>query len=211
VRTVLLAALLLPALLLPAAAAAQRGVGVEAGLRLAWAHALGSAASHVPMSETAEWQVPIQADVLWSADRFAAGIYGSWGPGGLSGPECSEGASCSARDVRAGVQLYWRFPPAYLGAMPWLGGALGWEWASHRRERLGVATTTRWNGPELAAQGGAEWRVWRQVGVGPFLLLGLGRYERMTVETSQEQASEDVARHAVHAWIHVGVRGTYAF
>ncbi len=202
---------LLAALLLPTVAAAQRGVGVEVGLRLAWAPALGSAAEFVPMSEAIQWQVPVQADVLWSSERFAAGVYASWGPGGFSGQACADGASCSAQAIRAGTQLHWRFSRWSFGAAPWLGGGLGWEWASQRRERLGAATITSWNGPELSAQGGAEWRVWRQLGVGPFVLLGLGRYERVSVETSQDLASGDVSNHAVHAWIHLGVRGTFGF
>jgi hypothetical protein len=199
---------LVAALLLPTAAAAQRGVGVELGLRLAWAPAVGSAADLVPMSEAIDWQVPLQADVLWSAERFAAGVYGSWGPGHAGAQGCTDGASCSAQAFRAGVQALWRFPRWSFGAAPWLGGGLGWEWASHRRERLGAATTTTWNGPELALQGGAEWRIRRRFGVGPFVLVGLGRYERVAIDTPEAFASGSIADRSVHAWIHLGVRGT---
>ncbi len=204
-------AVLLAALLVPAAAAAQRGVGVVLGLRVAWAPAFGSAASHVPMSEAIAWQVPIQGDVLWSAERFAAGVYASWGPGGASGLACGDGASCAARDVRAGFQAFWTFTRWRFGAAPWAGGALGWEWASLRRERVGATTRTSWNGPELAVQGGAEWRVGERFGVGPFLLLGGGRYERMSVDTSQASGSGDIASRTFHGWFQLGARGTFDF
>jgi hypothetical protein len=199
------------ALLLPSAAAAQRGVGVELGLRLAWASAFGSAAAHVPMSETVEWQVPIQADVLWSAEGFAAGLYASWGAGGFSGQPCADGASCSAQAVRAGFQGFWRFRRWDFGAAPWLGGGLGWEWAAQRRERAGLATTTRWNGPELSLQGGAEWRLGPRFGLGPFALLGAGRYERISVETPVEVGSADLAHRSTHGWVQLGVRGAFDF
>jgi hypothetical protein len=110
------------------------------------------------------------------------------------------------------MQLYWRFARWELGAAPWLGAGLGWEWASQRRERLGAATTTSWNGPEVAAQGGLEWRVWRrELGVGPFVLFGLGRYQRVSVDTGQGSASEDILNHAAHGWLQLGVRGTWGF
>jgi hypothetical protein len=204
-------AVLLVALVVPAAAAAQRGVGVELGLRLAWAPAVGSAAEHVPMSEAIAWQVPIQADVLWTAERFAAGVYGSWGPGGVSGGACADGASCSAQVVRAGAQVLWRFSRWSFGAAPWLGGGLGWEWASQRRERLGAASTTSWNGPELALQGGADWRLGERFGGGPFVLVGAGRYERVSVETPRDAGSADIADRSVHGWIQLGVRGSCDF
>src|SRR5512133_3691208 len=111
--------LLVAALLLPSAAAAQRGVGVELGLRLAWASAVGNAADFVPMSEAIAWQVPVQADVLWSSELFAAGVYASWGPGHAGAQGCTDGAACSAQAVRAGVQAFWRFERASFGAVPW--------------------------------------------------------------------------------------------
>ncbi len=201
--------LLLAALLLPTAAAAQRGVGVELGLRLAWAGAVGDAARAVPMSEAVAWHVPVEAEVAWSAERFAAGLYGSWGPGKAGAQGCTDGASCSAQVTRAGFEAEWRFDAPSFGAAPWVGGALGWEWAAHRRERLGVATTTRWNGPEVGVQGGLDWKLlgWtRTFWIGPFAQVGLGRYERMTLEAAEGTGSSSIADRAVHAWIQLGVR-----
>lgn len=204
-------AVALAALLLPTAAAAQRGVGVELGARVAWASAFGSAAGHVPMSETIGWQVPIQADVLWSAERFAAGIYGSWGPGGFSGQACADGAACSAQEARAGFQAFWRFPPWRSRAVAWAGAGLGWEWTSQRRERAGLSSTTSWNGPELALQGGVEWKLDRRFGIGPFALLGGGRYQRVSLGTPQDSGSAEIADPTLHGWIQLGVRGAFDF
>jgi hypothetical protein len=169
---------------------------------------VGSAADLVPMAEAIQWQVPLQADALWSRGAIAAGAYGSWGAGQVGGHACTEGASCTAQAIRAGAQGLWTFPQWRSGAAPWVGAGLGWEWASQRRERLGAATTTRWDGPELALQGGAGWRVRGRFAVGPFVLLGLGRFASVSVETPEASASEPIPDRAVHAWIHLGVRGT---
>ncbi len=203
------------AAVLPASAA---GTGPTFGLRLAGAAPAGDAAAHVPTSEEVRWHVPIQGDALWRlpwgapAPRagLSAGIYGSWGPGGGGTAVCADGASCSARTVRLGAQALWRFAPWLLGASPWVGAGAGWEWTSDRRERLDAATTTSWSGPELSIQGGAAWSLWdRRLALGPFALVGIGRYSRVSVETPVESASASIADRAVHAWIHLGVRGTF--
>ena len=199
-----LRAVALGALLLPAAALARPTLG----LRLAWAPAAGSAAEHVPMTEVIASAFPVQADALWRWDRLAAGAYASWAPGLVGAGTCTDGASCSASAIRAGAQATWAFDPWSFGAKPWVGGGRGWEWASQRRERLGAVTTTRWNGPELAAQGGAAWRVGARFAIGPFALVGLGRYAGLSVETTQGSASGAIEHRAVHAWIHLGVCGT---
>lgn len=200
--------LLAAAALLLAAGASAADPAVQLGLRLAWAPAVGSAAASVPMSEAVQWHVPIQAEAAWSAGGFAAGGYASWGPGQVGAQGCGDGASCSAQVIRAGAQALWTFPRTRYGFAPWTGGGLGWEWASHRRERLGAATTTSWNGPELGVQGGAAWRVADRFAVGPFLLVGLGWYERVAIETPEAFGSGSIADRAVHVWFHLGVRGT---
>jgi hypothetical protein len=198
-------ALLVAALLLPAAASA----GPRLGLRIAWAPAVGSAADSVSMSEAVGWHVPLQADALWSWGAWEAGLYGSWGPGQAGEDACADGASCSAQVFRAGAQALGRLPWSIAGAQGWLGAALGWEWASHRRERAGAATTTRWSGPELALQGGVEWRVRGDFALGPFALLGLGQYRSVSLGTAEDSGSGTIPDRAVHAWIHLGVRGTW--
>jgi hypothetical protein len=204
-----LPALAAAALLAPAAAPAQAQAQATFGLRLAWAPAVGSAADHVPMSEAVESELPIQGDALWRAGPLAFGAYGSWAFGQVGGTACADGASCSASGVRAGAEATWTFAPWSFGAAPWVGAGLGWEWATQRRERLGASTTTSWNGPELALQGGAEWRVQGPFAVGPFALVGLGSYRTVSVDTGQASASAPIANRAVHAWIHLGVRGTF--
>ena len=62
-------------------------------------------------------------------------------------------------------------------------------------------------GPELSLQGGAEWPLAGRFGLGPFVLLGFGRYARESLDTSFASSSAEIGRKAVHVWVHDGVRG----
>ncbi|HEX9052255.1 MAG TPA: hypothetical protein VF841_17130 [Anaeromyxobacter sp.] len=197
------------AAVLPAAAGAE---GPAFGLRLGWATSLGDAADHLPLSEEVAWLAPVQADALWTfapSGRIAAGAYASWGPGRGGTAACADGAACSAQAIRAGAQGLWTFYRWRPGSGAWVGAGAGWEWTSVRRERLGAATTTRWNGPELSIQGGAAWRLGEAFAIGPFAQLGVGRYAGVTVETPVETASAPIADRRVHAWAELGVRATF--
>jgi hypothetical protein len=189
------------ALLALAAAPAVRAEPVFA-LRSAVAPAFGSAADDVPVADAVSFQVPFQLDALWRRGSFAAGVYGSWGWGRVDACE----GSCSASVWRAGLQGTFSFPPIH-GAEPWAGLATGYEWAIARRERGGTEVSTTWRGFELlAAQGGVEWRVTRMAALGPFVLLGVGQYGDLSVDTGIESASAPIPQKALHGWIQVGVR-----
>jgi hypothetical protein len=196
---------LLAALLVPAATSAQPSLG----LRLAYAPALGSAATDVPASEVMRAQVPLQVDALWrfGAGAGAAGLYASYALG-VVGSEACRGGDCSGSGLRLGAQAELRLPPFPSGLAPWLGAALGWERATLRRERLGSEVTWRWSGLEGALQAGLTWPLRPGLAIGPFLQLSLGRYGRLAVDTPEASASSSVAEKALHAWLHAGVRGS---
>jgi hypothetical protein len=194
-------ALALAALLLPALAAAQPALS----LRLAYAPAVGSAAERVPMGDALRGQVPIQVDALWRFGTLAAGPYASWGRG-VGG--CDDGASCRGSGIRTGIEALFALPGIRRGGLvPWAGAGMGWEWASRRRERLGNTLTWTWSGPEAHLQLGGAWTVAPRLAVGPYLLVAGGRYERVALDTPVESATTTVRERAIHAWVHLGVRG----
>ncbi|HEX9244455.1 MAG TPA: hypothetical protein VF875_18605 [Anaeromyxobacter sp.] len=172
-------------------------------LRLAVAPGLGSAAGNLPMSDAVPLQFPLQLDALWREGRLAGGLYGSWGPGQAGG--CG-GLRCSATVWRVGAEATWAFDAP--GLEPWAGLAVGWEWARASTMDGGTITTT-FGGPEVAAQGGVEWRLLRWLALGPYALLGVGRYGSYGVETPAGSASGEIADRAFHYWLHFGVRGTF--
>jgi hypothetical protein len=189
------------AALLALAAPAARAEPVFA-LRAAVAPAFGSAADDVPVGDAVSLQVPLQLDALWRHRSFAAGVYGSWGWGRVDACE----GSCGASVWRAGLQGTWSFAPV-RGAEPWAGLAAGYEWAIARRRRSGGEVSSTWRGFELlAAQGGVEWRVARMTALGPYVLLGFGRYDELSVDTGIESATASIPERALHGWIQVGVR-----
>lgn len=194
--------ILLAVLLLPASARARP----SAALRLAFAPAIGDVAEAMPMSDVIRAQVPLQLDLLWRTGPLSAGAYASWGLG--RGGICDPGASCSASDLRVGLEGLYAFPPlGRAGIVPWAGLGLGWEWTSRRRERLGNETSYTWNGAELALQGGLEWPLAGRFSLGPFVQVAIGRYGRVALDAPEGSASAEIGSKAVHAFIHLGVRG----
>ena len=200
-RSPLPVAAVLLALVAPPAARAEPA----ASLRLALAPAVGSAVPGVPVADAIQFQFPIQLDAGWAFGPLTVGAYGSWGYG-LVG-KCQ--GSCDASVVRAGLEATWTFEsvPDVRGAAPWAGVGTGYEWATERRSGAGNAVTTTWRGFELfSVQGGLEWRVAPAVALGPFLLVGVGRYTNIALDTGVDTASAELTHRAVHAWIHAGVR-----
>lgn len=179
----------------------------ELALRLGVARAVGSAVANVPISDTVPLQFPIQLDALTREGPFAFGAYGSWSPA-LAG-KCAD-ASCSAWVARLGFQATWTFT-TQGGSEPWIGLATGYEWARENRKRGGTVTTT-WSGFEpIAIQGGVEWRVAPWLALGPYGLVGAGRYASYSVDTGYEEADTAIPEKAFHVWLHLGVRGRVAF
>jgi hypothetical protein len=198
-RLSLAAAAVFLALATPRAVRAQPSVGV----RLAVAPAVGSTVDGLPVSDAIRLHFPLQLDALWDFGRVGAGVYASWGIARVGA--CAE--SCDASVVRAGIQVTRTFSQ-WRGAEPWAGLGAGYEWATESRTSAGHEVTTGWRGFELlAVQGGLDWRVARAVSVGPFLLVGGGRYSTVELDTGTSSDSTDLERKAVHAWIHVGIRG----
>jgi hypothetical protein len=202
-RSAIPAAAILAAL---GAAPAVARAGPELALRLGVAPAVGSAAADVDVADAIPLQFPIQLDALWRAGSFGAGVYGSWGPARAG--QCGSGATCSASVARVGIQAPWTFRSA--GRMePWLGLAAGYEWARSEETRSSTLRTTYSGFEPIAVQGGVEWRLARWFAAGPYVLLGLGRYTRYSVDTGFDAGSTDIPAPAFHLWFHGGVRARF--
>jgi hypothetical protein len=99
-------------------------------------------------------------------------------------------------------------PSASNVHVPWAGLALGWEWAQTAKAAAGTITST-FSGAEVALQGGVEWRLLPWLALGPCALVGFGNYGTYAVEGPAGSASSTLSDRAFHAWIHLGVRGTF--
>lgn len=195
--------LLLVALLVPAAASA----GPRLGLRAGWAPALGDASDSTPMKDVVASQLPIQADAAWRfGDRLAVGAYFSYGFGRL-GPAISnrcdaDGADCSVKVLRTGVQGTWAFTQLSPRWAPWAGAGLGYQWVRSSVSRGAVSATQTVGGWELGnVQAGVDFDVAPRLAVGPYAGWSLGRFSNVD--------GNDIAEKAWHQWLTFGVRGTF--
>jgi hypothetical protein len=210
-----LAAALLALLLAPAAALALPTV--ELGARVGYAAAFGYAAEDVQMKEfTIASQIPIQLDAAVKLrEELSVGLYGAYGPGkvdsaALFGACDVAGTSCSGHAWRIGVQGRWTFTSLRWALLPWVGAGLGWEWATLDAKDPTGSSTIGVNGGELSLQGGGDWRVAPSFAVGPYLQLGIGRYQRGEVKVDgADVGSGAISRKAFHGWFGAGVAGRF--
>ena len=195
------------AAVVPATSNAQ----VSLGLRLGFAPAMGDAVKDGKMTDGVKSQIPVQLDALYElAPNLGVGAYFSYGLGQLGGDMAdlcdASGEDCSARSMRAGVQL--QYALAAKGAWtPWGGLGAGYEWGTME---LGPGSVS-YRGLELVnLQLGGDYKVNEQLSVGPYVLFSVGQYSNATVDDGETSVSDGIDEKGVHEWFGFGVRGTFA-
>jgi len=195
------------AALVPATSNAQ----VSLGLRLGFAPAMGDAVKDGKMSDGVKSQIPIQLDALYKvAPNLGVGGYFSYGIGQLGGELAdicdASDADCSARGMRAGLQLQYALAP--MGAwMPWGGVGAGYEWGTMKMGEGSVS----YRGFELVnLQLGGDYKVSEQLSVGPYVLFSLGQYSNATIDDGVDSVSDSIDEKGIHEWFGFGFRGTFS-
>ncbi len=162
--------------------------------------------------------IPLQVDAgyFFNSNLYLGASF-QYGLGSLK-EDCTEGASCSARQLRFGVNLSYHFQPSET-LRPWVGAGVGYETldlgVSTSEGPLAAKVTTSIRGFEFAFQGGLDYRVNKLFSVGPFVTLTAGQYA--TVKSSIEvdgdggffedaEESDDIEKKEFHAWLQGGVR-----
>lgn len=201
------------ALLAPTAPRAE--VPVELGARVGFAAAFGDAAGQVRMKEASiASQVPFQLDAsVRPRPDLAVGVYASYGPGQVNGAALSgacalPGVSCSGHAWRAGLQGRYVLSSVQSPVVPWVGAAVGWEWASVEGRDAAGSSRVELGGLDGALQAGGELRVGERLALGPYLQLGAGRYLRADARGSAAPAGGALADRTFHGWLGVGVAAT---
>ena len=206
----------LAALLVPTASRAQ---GLQLGLRLGYAPAMGDAfqvkgdPQAAKMSDGVKSQVPLQLDVSYRFDKFlAAGAYLSYGFGQVGGQIkdlCdSNGLDCSASVVRVGVQGIYTFSQAQAALVPWAAVNLGYERGKLEASGFGASGSETASGWELGLTVGGDYRATPQFAIGPFVGLSLGQYTSAESGGALGGGSLDIDK-KLHEWLQLGVRGTF--
>ena len=204
--------------------------GFELGGRLGYGIPLGEIRDDVDLSDGISGMVPLQLDLGYRVSpAFSIGGYVMYGVG-FAGDDVARGcdsvdglpgvsASCSARDVRLGVQAQFHFLPKKK-LDPWIGVGLGYEWLTLESDVSGAGmqrdTTSTGKGVEfIDLQGGLDFKVASGLALGPFLSFSIGQYSSFKVSCSGNacngftSASGDIDEKSAHQWFMLGVRGTF--
>lgn len=188
------------------------GSAVQLGLRTGYALPLGSLAggTNGDLSNFVTGMVPIWLDAgyrlnpnLYIGADFMYGI--TFINNDKTGCGMS-GANCSSNDVMFGIDAHYHFmPDAQFD--PWAGVGVGYEILGFGEG----SSSGNFNGFQfLNLQGGADYKVTPQLGVGPFLMFSLGQFSSCSESSMGMSAGScTITQQAMHEWLTIGVRGTY--
>ena len=207
--------------------------GFELGGRLGYGIPMGKVSDmgtgNNDLSSVISGMVPLQFDIGYRViPNLMVGGYFMYGFG-ITGDDlqklCDAGetfgadVSCSAHDIRLGVQAHYHFLPDQT-VDPWLGAGIGYEWLGFSVEQsaLGQSSTASVTGHGwefVNLQGGVDFGLAPGIGLGPFLSLSVGQYDTSSSScdgdgcTSSDSRSNDIDKKALHEWLTLGVRGTF--
>jgi hypothetical protein len=196
-----------------------KGTGIDLGLRTGYGFAMGSAVKNGDLSDGVKGQVPIWVDAGYRfTPNIMAGLYFSYGFGIKGDHLCPSPLDCSVHDMRLGVQGQYRFSPDQDWD-PWLGVGLGFEWlgtsADGSAGGVHASASTTFSGFEfLDLQGGADYSISEQFGLGPFISFSLAQYNSASTSCSGAAAGVcgadgDIHDKALHEWLMLGLRGVF--
>jgi hypothetical protein len=204
--------------------------GFELGARLGYGIPTGELTEYVDLSYGISEMVPLQLDLGYRVSpAFSIGGYVMYGVG-FAGDSISRvchqyddhpgfRASCTAHDVRLGIQVQYHFLPKKT-LDPWLGAGLGYEWLEWGTDLSGggmrTETSVTARGFEIInLQGGLDFKVAPGLALGPFLSFSIGQYSSLNGSCSGDdcddftRAGDDPGGNAAHQWLLLGVRGTF--
>jgi hypothetical protein len=191
--------------------AAEHGLQLKLGLGLGYGIPMGDVVKDEKLSDLYGGEIPVELEASYRfTHAISAGVYVGYGLGLVSSKEVNgEKASDfidSIASWRFGVQGEYEF--AKVGpALPFAALRVGYV-----TESIGLkgGETMKASGWEyLTLIGGADFEVAKSFGVGPFVSFSLGQY---TTEKVPGGSSESIPsdERAMHEWLTIGVRGSFA-
>lgn len=199
--------------------------GFEAGLRVGYGIPMGDVDDDGKLSDIIGGQIPLILDIGYRVTpNLFVGLYGQYGFGWVGGDtstacDSSSEVSCSAQDIRLGIEAQFHFLPRQK-LDPWIGLGIGYEWMGVSIEGGGIEVSATASGFEfINLQAGLDIAVAEHFYIGPFLNLSFGQYSDLSIDCSsgasaicggQFGASGEIENKALHEWLMIGVRGAYA-
>ena len=196
-------------------------LGLRSGYALPFGDALSAGGSgivqfkqDVHMKDLTSGMIPIWVDAGYMVTpEIMVGAYFQYGfvsikkrdTNGTVG--CVPTATCSAHDLRYGVQAQYHFGVAQ-SLDPWLGLGFGRETVALSSTQNGVESSGSLNGWEyLNLQGGLDIEVTPGFALGPFASFSFGQYSTVSTKLGNVDLDIDLPS-AWHEWLTLGVKGT---
>jgi hypothetical protein len=199
-------------------AAPKAHTGFQVAVRTGVTVPFGSVQKDVKMSDELGVQLPLFADVGVKIipQLFIGGYVGiSVGAvGDTVSSACDRlTVSCSSIGGRIGLQAQYHVLPDGK-VNPWIGYGIGYEIAGASGSRADNKFSAALGGVEFAHfMAGADFRISKVVGLGPFADFALGQYSISSVEQTRFgqtlKSDGDINDKALHEWLTLGVKVTF--
>jgi len=171
---------------------------VQGGATALPAGAQGGLNDGLNMSDVVSGQVPFILDIGAKViPQLFVGGYLGLGFGGAAGALKESCPSCNSVSIHFGVEAqYHILPEAFVN--PWIGYGLGFESMA-----VGDSNSIGWGGFEFARfMAGADFRINRVFGVGPFVDLSMATYSTFNDGSNSVSVTET----GTHEWLTLGAR-----
>jgi hypothetical protein len=192
--------------------------GFQLGLRTGVAVPLGEVDKGESMSDSFTPQVPIIADIGVKVipELFLGGYLGLsvGGAGDAIKKSCDAlNVDCMAVGFRFGIEAQLHLNPDGRWN-PWVGYGIGYEIAGASGSKGNNKLTAALGGVEFAHfMAGADYRINKVVGVGPYADFALGQYSIASVEATSNGVTKktdgDIKDKTLHEWLLIGVKVTF--
>jgi hypothetical protein len=182
-------------------------------LKMAYAIPTGNAQTGLALSDSISGAIPFEVAGRYRfTPNLSAGVYFQWGPAFVKSSACLAGASCSASDMRLGLEVMYGFNPT--GMNPWVSLGTGWEWAFSSISAGGASINASTSGWEyFNVQAGIDFPLSKLFALGPYVGYFGGSFTNQSITVDGQTASStiDSANRAFHGWFQIGAKGTFNF
>jgi hypothetical protein len=181
--------------------------GLELGVRTGYALPLGRTTGNAndEFSDTTSGVVPIWFDVgCRFNEHMLLGAYLQYGSAHSDTTQDCQTGTCPATDILFGGQFHYHLFPDRL-VDPWFGIGAGYEILNFTKEGGGTVDYTLEGFDFFNIQAGADIKIMRNVGIGPFGGLTLGQFSNCSDSCSMP----NIAPQALHEWLTFGIRFVY--
>jgi hypothetical protein len=198
----------------PAPAPLPSGAAIELGLRIGFGYPVGNegavaGSNNTSLHDDISGMIPIWIDAGFRANpNVYVGVFFQYAFAFVNNnqnPDCAQsGVSCSAKDLRLGLDAHYHFSPGE-SLDPWVGVGAGYEWLALDESSGALSVSETASGFEFVnLQLGGDFSVAPNFGVGPFFAFTLAEYSHVggTIDT-------DLATKSIHGWMMGGVRGVF--